>query len=91
MQCKCWKSGKQIEWYNIQNFSFITVDDKDPPWINEKIKCKIKSKNKTFQQFLRNERKITDFEIVDKEALGLLEMIQNWEKYFHSWLNIETE
>ena len=26
----------------------------DPLWINEEIKCKIKSKNKTFQQYLKN-------------------------------------
>ena len=28
-----------------------TVDDRDPPWINEEIKCKIKSKSKTSQQY----------------------------------------
>ena len=30
-----------------------------PPWINEEIKCKIKSKNKKFQQYFKNVRKIT--------------------------------
>ena len=45
---------------------------------------KIKSKNKTFQQCLKNGRKITDFEIVDKEAAELSEMIQNRkERYFY--------
>ena len=66
-------------WHNIfSNFvrnKVITVDDRDPPWINEEIKCKIKSKNKTFQQYLKNGRKITDFEIADKEAAELSEMI----------------
>ena len=55
----------------------ITINDRDPTWINEEIKCKIKFKNKTFQQYLKNKRKITDFEIVDKEAAELSEMIQN--------------
>ena len=41
----------------------IKITDRDPPWINEEIKCKIKSKSKTFQQYLKNGRKITDFEI----------------------------
>ena len=42
-----------------------------------------KSKNKTFQQYLKNGRKITDFEIVNKETAELSEMIQNRkEKYF---------
>ena len=53
-------------------------------WINKEIKCKIKSKNKTFQQYFKNGRKITDFEIVDKETTGLSEIIPNRkEKYFH--------
>ena len=66
-------------WHNIfSNFvrnKVITVDDRDPPWINEEIKCKVKSKNKTFQQYLKNGRKLTDFEIADKEAAELSEMI----------------
>ena len=48
------------------------------------LNCKIKSKNKAFQQYLKNGRKITDFEIVDKEAAELSEMIPNRkEKYFY--------
>ena len=58
----------------------ITINDGDPPWINEWIKCKIKSKNKTFQQYLKNGRKVTDFEIVDKEAAELTEVIKNRKK-----------
>ena len=55
----------------------------DPLWINEEIKCKIKSKNKTFQQYLKNEWKKTDFEIEGKEA-QVSEMIQNQkDKYFY--------
>ena len=58
----------------------------DLPWINEEIKCKIKSKNKTFQQYFKNGRKITDFENVDKEAAELSEMIPNWKD-----LRLETK
>ena len=47
-------------------------------------KCKIKSKNKTFQQYFKNGRKITDFEVVDKEAAELSEMIENRkERHFY--------
>ena len=42
---------------NFVRIKFITVHDKDPPWINEEIKCKIKSKNKSFQRYLKNEKK----------------------------------
>ena len=69
---------------NFLRSKVITVDGRDPPWINEEIKCKIKSKNRTFQQYLKNGREITDFGIVDKEAAELSEMIQNQkEKYFY--------
>ena len=71
---------------NFVRSKVITINDRDPPWINEEIKCKIKSQNKTFQQYLKNGRKITDFEIADKEAAELSEMIQNWkESYFYDF------
>ena len=71
---------------NFVRRKVVTINDWDPPWINEEIKCKIKSKKKTFQQYLKNGRKITDFEIADKEAAELSEMIQNWkESYFYDF------
>ena len=69
---------------NFVRSKVIAVHDRDSPWINEEIKCKIISKNKRFQRYLKNGRKITDFEIVDKEAAELSEMIQNRkERYFY--------
>ena len=65
---------------NFARSKVITVDDRDPPWINEEIKCETKSKNKIFQQYLKNGRKITDFETVNKKAAELSEMIQNQQK-----------
>ena len=68
---------------NFVRSKVITVADRDPPWINEEIKCQTKSKNKTFQQYLKNGRKMTDFEIVDKEAAELSEMIQSIFMTYH--------
>ena len=65
---------------NFVRSKVITAGDKDPPWINEDIKCHIECKSKTFQQFFKNGSKVTYFEIVDKEAFELSEIIQNWEK-----------
>ena len=46
----------------------------------------MKSKNKTFQQYLKIGRIITDFEIVDNKGAELSEMIQNWKrKCFHDF------
>ena len=42
---------------NFVRSKVITLDGKDPPWINEGVKCNIKSKNKTFQKFLKNREK----------------------------------
>ena len=71
----------------ISNFvrsKVITINDSDPPWINEEIKRKKKTKDKTFQQYLRNGRKIADFEVVDKEAAEFSEMTHNQkESYFY--------
>ena len=53
-----------------------TINVRDLPWINEEIKCKKRSKNKTFQQYLEYGKRITDFEIVDKEAVELSETIK---------------
>ena len=61
---------------NFVRSTVIAITDRDPPWINEESKCKIKSKNKTFQQYLKNGRKITDLKNVNKEAAELSEMIQ---------------
>ena len=38
---------------NFVRTKVITVDDRDPPWINEEMKCKIKSKNYRFQQYFK--------------------------------------
>ena len=35
----------------------ITCDDKDPVWMNEKIKSKMKSKNIFYKQYIHNGRK----------------------------------
>ena len=70
---------------NFVRSKVITINGGDPPWINGEIECKIKFKNKTFQQYLKNGRKITDFEIVDREAAELSEMIkkERKERYFY--------
>ena len=44
--------------YLINN---ITIDDKDPVWVNEIIKSKIKTKNLLFKQFTQNGRFESDF------------------------------
>ena len=35
---------------------YITCDDKDPVWMNENIKSKIKTKNKLYQVYVKKGR-----------------------------------
>ena len=71
---------------NILNDTLFNIFS---PWTNDGIKCKIKSKNKTSQQYLKNGRKINDFEIVDKEAAELSEMIQNQKERYFCYLSVK--
>ena len=40
---------------------YITIDDKDPVWMNEIIKSKIKTKNLLFKKYIQNGRFESDF------------------------------
>ena len=40
---------------------YIIIDDKDPAWMNEIIKSKIKTKHPLFKQYIQNGRFESDF------------------------------
>ena len=44
----------------------ITCDDRDPPWINDNIKNKIRWKNSMYKNHKRNGKKIEDYELLTK-------------------------
>ena len=39
----------------------MTFDDKDPPWIAEKLKEKIKWKQKVYRDYLKNAKSEADY------------------------------
>ena len=43
----------------------ITVNDKDPVWMNETIKSKIKFKNVFYKQYIQNGRFESDFQLLE--------------------------
>ena len=45
---------------------YITIDDKDPVWMNENIKSKIKEKNTFCQKYIENGRLESDFILLEK-------------------------
>ena len=51
-------------WYVLQKFfpnKIITYNDKDPIWMNEKIRSKVKSKNQLYKVCMKNGRNEVDF------------------------------
>ena len=50
---------------NYVSMKYITCDDKDPVWMNENIKSKIKSKNLFYIQYTQNGRKESDLIVIE--------------------------
>ena len=44
---------------------YITIDDKDPVWMNETIKLKIKTRDKLYKQYVENGRFESEFMIIE--------------------------
>ena len=53
----------------------ITTDDKDPVWMNEKIKTKIKEKNTLCKKYIENGRLESDFILLEKLITELNDLI----------------
>ena len=52
----------------FQNYvpnKYITIDDKDPVWMNDFVKSKIKANNLLFKQYIQNSRFVSDFRLLE--------------------------
>ena len=54
---------------------YITIDDKDPVWMNETIKLKIKAKDNMYNKYLQNGRFESDFVLLETLITELNELI----------------
>ena len=54
---------------------YITIDEKDPVWMNEAIKSKIKSKNNMYNKHIQNRRFESDFLLLKTLITELTELI----------------
>ena len=54
---------------------YVTFDDKDPVWMNENIKSKIKSKNKLDQEYIQKGRQETHFCALEETVRNLNDLI----------------
>ena len=56
---------------------YITNDDKDPVWMNEIIKSKIKAKNAFYKKYIQNGRFESDFVYLEKLIIEFNELISS--------------
>ena len=54
---------------------YITIDEKDPVWMNEAIKSKIKSKSNMYNKYIQNRRFESDFLLLKTLITELTELI----------------
>ena len=62
---------------------YITIDDKDPVWMNETIKLKIKAKDNMYNKYLQNGRFESDFVLVETLITELNELIATTEALYY--------
>ena len=54
---------------------YITIDDKDPAWMNESIKLKIKAKDNMCKKYIQNARLESDFVLLETLIAELNELV----------------
>ena len=61
---------------------YITIDDKDPVWMNEIIKSKMKTKNLFFRKYIQNGRLESDFVFLETLITEINELISSTKKLY---------
>ena len=61
--------------HNYVPNKYITFDHKDPVWMNETIKPKIKAKNALYKKYVQNSRLESDFVYLENLIIELNELI----------------
>ena len=62
---------------------YITIDDKDPVWMNETIKSKIKAKNALYKKYIQNGRFESDFVYLENLIIELNELISSTKALYY--------
>ena len=61
----------------------ITIDNKDPPWMNDAIKNKIEKRDIFYQQLKKYKLNLTDFDVMNELTSELSSIIsQRKEEYY---------
>ena len=62
---------------------YITIDDKDPVWMNETIKNKMKVRNNLFKQYIQNGRFESDFVVIERLGNELSDLISQTKALYY--------
>ena len=62
---------------------YISVDDKDPVWMNEITKSKMKTRNKLFKQYILNGRFESDFILIESLVNELNDLISQTKTLYY--------
>ena len=54
---------------------YVTSNDKDPVWMNENIKSRIKVKYKLYQVYVKKDKQETDFSTLEESVRNLNDII----------------
>ena len=68
---------------------YITINDKDPVWMNEYIKSKLKTKNIIHKQYIQNGRFESDFVFLETFITELNELISSTKTLYYE--NLEKK
>ena len=62
---------------------YITIDDKDPVWMNDFVKSKIKANNLLFKQYIQNSRFESDSRLLENVVNELNELISSTKALYY--------
>ena len=63
---------------------YITIDDKDPVWMNETIKLKMKTRDKLYKQYVENGRFESDFIIIETSITEINDLITSTKDLYYN-------
>ena len=61
----------------------ITIDDKEPVWMNETIKSEIKTKNTLYKQYIDIGRFQSDFVFIETFIIEINDLITSTKDLYH--------
>ena len=69
--------------HNFVPNKYITIDNKDPVWVNEAVKSKMKAKNILYKKYIQNGRFEIDFILLENLMTELNELISSTKALYY--------